>query len=109
MSDSVNLMVPALGERSDGAPDDAFTPQSSVRELFGFKPKPVDTDRLQDEMVRIESQLAEILKAAPASADSGFNLDEVQVSLAISGEGSIGIVTAGVEASITLGFTRGRR
>jgi hypothetical protein len=90
--------------------EDAFSPQAKpMQALWGFgKKKEVDSGRLREGLEKIQGELGEIfasLRKQPA--DTGFALSEVSVALSVSGEGSIGVATAGVEASITLTFSRG--
>jgi len=88
--------------------DEAYTEQSKFTSFLGFGTKKVKTDELADQMKVLRSQVDEILEAAPKETDSGFRLEEVQVSLAVNAQGTIGIASAGVEASISLTFKRPR-
>jgi hypothetical protein len=51
-------------------------------------------------------QVKNLLEQVPLKTLQGWDLDEISVSLAISAEGSVGIATAGAEASIEATFKR---
>jgi hypothetical protein len=116
MNDERTIPIIALEPvpRSAVAPteesEEAFVPHgASLQALWGLgRKKEVDARRLREGLEKIQGELGEIfasLRKQPA--DTGFSLSEVSVALSISGEGSIGVATAGVEASITLTFSRG--
>lgn len=90
--------------------DEDFVPQSrpSVRAILGLaKPKEIDYDRLEKELNKAQSQMADLIASLEQKGPSGgFALDQISLSLAVSGEGSIGIATVGVEAGITLTYSK---
>jgi hypothetical protein len=59
-----------------------------------------------DKISAMVTQLAEGFTAKSATKGNSFSITEIEVALAISGEGSIGIATAGIEASFTLTLSR---
>ncbi|HEV3376450.1 MAG TPA: hypothetical protein VG126_04155 [Thermoleophilaceae bacterium] len=69
-------------------------------------PKDVDLAPFQERLRSVQGQIDELLAAVTPSAVAGFRLNAVQIGLAISAEGSIGVATAGVEASMSLSFER---
>jgi hypothetical protein len=69
-------------------------------------PTDVDVGKLQGELEKVQGQIADLLKAVKDPAGSGFRLKTIEVALGVTGQGSIGIATAGVEASLTLSFER---
>lgn len=79
-------------------------PIDAVRRMLAGR-KEVSLDKIQRELERVQDELDGILAKISSGQHHGFHLSEVEISLAISGEGSIGVVTAGVEAGITLHFT----
>lgn len=94
-----------------GPDDDADLPPDSV-ELQGVadkvrglwaKPKPVPMAALKERMEEVQAEVGELL-AGLKKPVGNYRLAEVQVSLAISGSGSIGVATVGAEASIALTF-----
>lgn len=77
-----------------------------VKNIFVRKPKKVDLDELQKALEKAQDEVAALLGALKHPSVGGFHLSSVDVELSVSAEGSIGIVTAGAEASITLSFER---
>lgn len=95
---------------TDGSSDDSeireASPWTAIKSLFVGK-KEVPLERVQSELARVQAEVDGLLAMIDTSeTHKGFRLAEVTVSLAISGEGSIGVVTAGVEAGISLTFAR---
>lgn len=113
MNDSHNtltLIVPgevALTGEPESKPED-FEEQALPQFLTRFvhRPKEVDLDKLQDGLQRVQGQIDELLKSVKTSAVAGYRLSSIEVSLGISAEGSIGVATAGVQASMSLSFER---
>ena len=56
----------------------------------------------QEQLARIDSEVNTLLTSTTPSTVGGFHLKEVQVGVIISAQGSIGIATAGIQASLTL-------
>jgi hypothetical protein len=115
MADELSLIV------ADDAASMSQVPESEVRggeiEVRGerwnmlaarFSPKRRDIvlQDVQDELDRVQNQIGALLARIQGQDTDRFRLSEVEVSLAISAEGSIGVATAGVEASIALTFAR---
>lgn len=78
--------------------------REAVARLAGYVPK--DTEQLDKKLADIIAQLQEVIGKIEKSPVGQMQLKGVEVGLAISAEGSIGIVSAGVETSITLSFER---
>ena len=76
-----------------------------LRHLF-FGEKKVSSEKLMESWEGTKKVIAAILVDVQADKPGGITLDEVEVSLAISGKGSIGLVTAGAEAGIKLKFKK---
>ena len=68
--------------------------------------KEVDIGKLQASLEKAQDQIDALLKKVRKSTVSGYRLSSIEVSLAISAEGSIGVASAGVEASLSLSFER---
>lgn len=108
-NDEITLIVvePESEADEDGAglPTEEFELQSAKdlwHKLRG-QPKQVKLSALRDRMAEVQGDVDQLLaKMKPSTGD--YRLSEVQVSLAISGSGSIGVATVGAEASITLTF-----
>ena len=109
-NDSLTLIVlePELEADADdgaGLPEDTvelYSVKDKLRALRG-KPKQVKLSALKDRMAEVQDEVGELLGDLGKST-GGYRLSEVQVSLAISGSGSIGVATVGAEASISLVF-----
>lgn len=106
-NDEITLIVvePEAGTDAgdgDGLPAESFEPQS-IKEWFRGKPKQVNLSALRDRMAEVQGEVDQLLASMKPST-GGYHLAEVQVSLAISGNGSIGVATVGAEASIALTF-----
>jgi hypothetical protein len=71
-----------------------------------FTRQPADLTKLRNDLDRVQGEVDALLKDQTDSKVGNLRLNEVQVSLGISAEGSIGVVTAGVTASITLVYAR---
>jgi hypothetical protein len=107
-AEKITLIVASEPETS-GESDEAVA--QGVREQLArlrifHRPKEVELDKLQDGLRRVQGQLDQLLTGVNRSTVAGFRLTTVEVSLAISAEGSIGVATAGVEASMSLSFER---
>jgi hypothetical protein len=72
--------------------------------LFG--PKEVDFDEFIKRWNHISEQVSTMVSGITARAFGEMHLEEIEVSLGVSGEGSIGIVTAKGEASVVLKFKK---
>jgi hypothetical protein len=106
-SDEITLIVvePEAEGGGDGLPKESFELQS-VKDWFPrlrVTPKPAKLSDLQGRMGEIQGEVEKLLSKMKVST-GGYHLAEVQVSLAISGSGSIGVATVGAEASIALTF-----
>jgi hypothetical protein len=77
-----------------------------VEKIFA-RSKEVSLDRVQKELQEVRAQVGALLSVfgQPGDADAGFALAEIEVSLALSAQGSIGVATTGMEAVISLTYT----
>lgn len=87
------------GDRSGGQ-----THRGVVEFLWGTKAKPVSQEALKRSLEQCMAQIGDMLAEAKSQLKDGWEVGGVSVSLGVSGEGSIGIVTAGVQASIEVSF-----
>jgi len=78
-----------------------------LRRAF-VKEKTVDLAKVQQDLDKVQAQVDGLLATVDTTDRSGFALSAVQVSLGMSAEGSIGVVTAGVEVTIALTYERRR-
>ena len=68
------------------------------------KRKSVDLGRVKADLDKIQAQARHLLGSLSIRELGGMRLEGVQLSLGITAEGSLGIVTAGVEAAIDLTY-----
>jgi len=99
------------GGKSKGGGEVAKMPGSktelqSIRDWFLPTAKEVPADRLIESFEKTQKAINAMLERVEKDKRPGFALDEFEVSLAVSGEGTIGLVTATAEAGITLKFKR---
>jgi hypothetical protein len=113
MNDARTLTLIVADQAATPAPSDAkeedFEEEAipaAVARLLGHRPKDVPLDKLTKSLDRAQAQIDELLEGVKQSTVAGFRLNSIEVSLAISAEGSIGVATAGVEASMALSFER---
>jgi hypothetical protein len=113
MTENATLTLMVVEPDGDGTPDatggnlppDPVELQSLGDKLrfWKIKPRDVDLTALKGQMKKIQSEVDDLLADVKESTGA-YHLAEVQVSLAISGSGSIGVATVGAEASIALTF-----
>ncbi len=95
--------VPERKRKADEGGEEQSLLEGAKR-LIGFVPKEVE--QLDEKLNKIIAQLRKVLGEIEKSSVGSMQLKSVEVGLAVSAEGSIGIATAGVETSITLSFER---
>jgi len=111
MTDSrtLTLIVPAGAEAAGEAAAKAEDfEEQAIKDWLPFlrEQKDVDLTKLENGLERVQGQVDDLLGKVKDTNPQGFRLKSVEVSLAISAEGSIGVATAGVEASLALSFER---
>jgi len=84
-----------------------------LREQAGFrvfrwlaKEQEIDLAKAKGELQRVEGEIDELLGTLAAERKGGYHLSQVQVAVGVSAQGSIAVVTAGVQASLTLVYSR---
>jgi len=114
MSDStVYVIGPAeIEEQADEAASitGTRTQLHSFREItewLHLTAKEVSTESLLSSFKKAQSAIDAMLQQIDSQADRGFQLDEFEVSLAVSGKGTIGFATASAKAGVILKFKRG--
>ena len=73
-----------------------------------FREKTLPLDKVQSEIARLDAEVGSFLATITATSVAGYQLNEVQVQVGVSAQGSIGVVTAGVQGSLTLVYARGQ-
>ncbi len=77
----------------------------AIKSLFVGR-KEVSLEKIDAELTRVQGEIDSVLAKVETESRHGFSLSEVEISLGISAEGSIGVVTAGIEAGITFHFVK---
>ncbi|MGH9022069.1 MAG: Pepco domain-containing protein [Acidimicrobiia bacterium] len=65
----------------------------------------VDLGVVKENLERVQSEIETLLERLDTDYRAGFALKQVELSLSVSAEGSIGIVTPGPDAAITLVYS----
>jgi hypothetical protein len=107
----LTILVPDQGQGSVSGTQIESRPEEDREEaLFSLIPhvpvsvSQVPLDKVKAEMGEVEQQIDQLLSGLKSTA-AGYQLAQIHVSVGISGQGSIGIVTAGMQASITLVYS----
>lgn len=79
---------------------------AAIRRWFQPVAKELPADRLIESFEKTQKAIDAMLAKLESDEGRGYTLDEFEVSLAVSGEGTIGIVTASAEAGVVLKFKR---
>ena len=78
----------------------------TLRRWFSPTAREVSGEKLLESFDKTRAAIDAMLARLEAEEQRGFRLDEFEVSLAVTGEGTIGIVTASAEAGVVLKFKR---
>ena len=103
----INLVVPESKGAYGFLPssDEAnITFQPAMFRWPGHDTKTIKAGALQKGLDDIQAQIDGVLGKVAQPKVPSFQLKTVDISLAITAEGSVGIATAGVQASLTLSF-----
>ena len=65
----------------------------------------IDLERAKDDIEKVQEQVECLLESVGKKDSGKMRLAGVEVGLAISAEGSIGVATVGAEVSITLSYS----
>jgi hypothetical protein len=68
--------------------------------------KSLDLTQVQTQLNRVQDELDDVLAKLATPPKHGFRLSEVQVQVGVSAQGTIAVVTAGIQASLTLVYER---
>lgn len=79
---------------------------TSIRRWFTPVAKEIPAEKLLESFEKTQKAIDAMLAKLESDEKRGYLLDEFEVSLAVSGEGTIGIVTASAEAGVVLKFKR---
>ncbi len=103
-----SMVLSLITQNGDESDDTGIREAGAIeaaRSLFGHR-KEVPLEKIQVELARVQGELDGILEKLGDESHHGFALSEVEISLGISAGGSIGVVTAGLTASLTLHFAK---
>ncbi len=105
----MTLSLVTLSTESEQAVDETEIreagPITALKSLFVGR-KDVPLEKINNELDRVQGEIDNVLMKVQRESRQGFSLSEVEISLGISAEGSIGVVTAGIDAGITLHFVK---
>jgi hypothetical protein len=98
------VQLPVTGPTEEGQ----YVEQGRVTEFVRrvVRRQPVNLETVKGELSQVEQQVETLMKERQDREVGGMRLHGVEVSLGITAEGSIGLVTAGVEVSVTLVYER---
>lgn len=109
----LTLIIPTYDD--DGQVDDALPAHDEFEEhvrigglgrrVLGRADK-IDLGKVRGELEDVQGQVDQLLAGIYDRTVGSMHLAQVQVSLTVTAEGSIGIATAGVQASIALVYER---
>lgn len=103
---SIDMAAAAIPARpaNEGGSEHGLNVINRVGRALGVVHRPVA--QVKSELDTVLAQIRTMLDSVSSAPIGNFKLDGLEVGLAISAEGSIGIATAGVEASVTLKFAK---
>lgn len=104
MGNKINLIVPNEVQQTQHVDREGGETNANFIRKFFKNEEPVDIDKIKYNLDQCLDGIRDIMTDLKQRVLDGWQLDGVSISLAVSAEGSIGIATAGVEASIEVSF-----
>jgi hypothetical protein len=106
MADSIPLIGPGIPAGKE-APDDRMGGEQHgfIPRIFTGVTKNVPAEQFGVQMEQVIGKVREV-SARLKSEVGEYNVEEIKIGLAVSTEGTIGVATAGVEASIEVTLKR---
>jgi len=104
---NLTLIVAMPVTAAEEATDRGGGETHSLRSFFtGTVAKAVEIspDRLRADIGKCLAQMKQVFADLQRPSIDGWNVQHINIGLSISAEGSVGVATAGVEASIEIGF-----
>jgi hypothetical protein len=100
--EEIDIAVDAIDEGPDQLEEQGI--KDVVRRVVRrrVRTESVDMARLTQDLDRVQRDVEQLLSGRTEHKVGKMRLDEIQIGLALCAEGSIGVVTAGIEASISL-------
>jgi hypothetical protein len=102
----VSLIVPADAELFVGRKDEAKLHSGSIGRIFGYKKVEKTPESMRADLEKLSETVSTIAESLQAKQAGAFGVKTIEIGLAITAEGSIGIATAGVEASVSITLER---
>ena len=105
--EKIKLIVATTVAAEDEETDRGGGETHSLRGFFGgtvAKAVEVDPDKFRADIDKCLAQMKQVLADLKRPSIDGWKVEHINVGLSISAEGSVGVATAGVEASIEIGF-----
>jgi len=103
----IKLIVATAQPMQDEEADRGGGEPHSLRGFFGgavTKATEIDPAKLRDEVNKCLEKMKEVFADLQRPSIQGWKVEHINIGLSISAEGSVGVATAGVEASIEVGF-----
>ena len=110
-NEKIKLIVAATAAVEDEEIDRGGGETHSLRSFFGgtvAKAVEISPERLRTDIDKCLAQMKQVFAELKQPAIDGWKVEHINVGLSISAEGSVGVATAGVEASIEIGFAPGK-
>jgi len=101
VTDESTPSLPADGTKGSGWQSDNLYGEPGFPASSRTKPVPVQVEKLEQNMSDFLSNMGQVLNRArqSAAAVAGMELDEIELSVEISGEGQVSLLGSGVKAS----------
>jgi hypothetical protein len=106
-NDKITLIVATTVAAADEEVDRGGGETHSLRSFFGgtvAKAVEIDPAKLRADIDKCLGQMKQMFADLKRPTIDGWKVEHINVGLTISAEGSVGVATAGVEASIEIGF-----
>jgi hypothetical protein len=106
--EKIKLIVASTVAAVDEEEDRGGGETHSLRGFFGgtvAKVVEIDPAKLRADIDKCLGQMKQIFADLKHPSIEGWSVDHINVGLTVSAEGSVGVATAGVEASIEIGFS----
>lgn len=105
-ADQITLIIPASQGQSTEYEDKGGGEQHGLKEVIQTLTgtKVIDSNKLKENLETTMNQLEGILANLSKKAKENWEVESIAVGLSITGEGSVGIATVGVETSIEVSF-----
>lgn len=105
--DKIKLIVAEVPVITEDEDDRGGGETHSLKSFFGgklTKVTEIDPEKLRADISKCLAQMKQIFADLQRPAIQGWKVEHINVGLTISAEGSVGVATAGVEASIEIEF-----